>query len=99
MTPFQGVVIGSMISSHIGNSFSSSFFFEKTKQPKVTRADVERISRVNGWFDFILFQFQTDFLSIMAHRVVCMDNKIKLKFLSAVRPYYREIDGGISLRK
>jgi hypothetical protein len=67
------------------------FFFEKTKQPKVRRVDVGRINWVRGSFDFIMFQFQTNFSSIMAHRVVHMDNKIELRFLAAVRPSVEKV--------
>jgi hypothetical protein len=63
------------------------FFFEESKQPKVTRADIRRINWVRGSFDFVMVQFQTDFLNVMAYRVVNMDNKIELKFLSAILPF------------
>jgi hypothetical protein len=63
------------------------FFFEKIKQTKVKRADVGRINWVKGSFDFVMLQFQTDFSSITAYRLVHMENKIALKFLSAIRPF------------
>jgi hypothetical protein len=63
------------------------FCFEKIKRPKLTWAGVERISWARGSSNFGMFQFQTDFSSIMAHQVVHMDRKIKLKFLSAIQPF------------
>jgi hypothetical protein len=54
---------------------------------------------VRGSFDFVMFQFQTDFSNIMVHRIVHMDNKIELKFLSAIQPFGRESDGRTVSRK
>jgi hypothetical protein len=62
-------------------------FFEQAKQLKDIRADVGKISWVRGSFDFVMFQFQTDFLSIMTHRAVHMHKKIEPKFFSVIRPF------------
>jgi hypothetical protein len=67
------------------------FFFQKSKQPKGTWADVGRMSWARGSFDSVKFQFQTDFSSIIASQVVHIDSQIEFQFLSAIRPSIEKV--------